>query len=363
MGDSSEDIIRKVIKESEDKFGKGAVTSFGTESPSDVTSWIHTGSYALDSVIGRGIPRGRIVEIFGPESTGKTTLGLQVLAITQQMGGIAAMIDTETSYDAARAKSIGLDTSKLLYAQIDTMEDCFQFLKLVSHVVKDAGPDKHLTLLWDSLAATPAKDELESEFGKRSYGRGANVISSSLRMMKRELTWNNVTLLVVNQIRDAIGDQWGPKVNTYGGWAMKFYASVRLDLKKVEVLKTKNARDEERAYGVKVRVKVVKNKVAAPFGECEIVIDFMRGIDGVASDVVYAADHGMIPGGGGWYTLVIPGVQKEKWRYTELEAHFREHPDQIALLYNLEGKKTAQVDSIPQDKPGDEVVRTARTEE
>jgi len=337
--DSDVDLVKKIIESTNKVLGEGSVMSFGQETLADVTKWVPTGSKVLDAVVGKGIPMGRIIEIYGLEATGKSTLGMQILASTQKMGGIAAMIDTETSYDAERAKVLGIDTNTLLYAQLDSIEECFRFIQETSTVLKNEKTPRQFTVLWDSLAATPAGAELEAEFGQKQYSPGALVISQGFRKLKREMTWKNVTLVIINQVRTNVG---GYGYNTYGGLAPAFYASVRLSMavkRQIPDPKVPNG-----VSGVEVEVVATKNKVFCPFRKCILVLDFKRGIDDVATTCKYAVEQGVIENNSGWCTCPIPGFETKSWRYNALEAYFREHPDVLDQLLWVKKPEEQKID-------------------
>lgn len=320
-------IISKVVKEVEDNLGKGVVVSLGQETLADVKDWIPSGCLVLDKILsgGYGYPVNRIIEIFGEEGTGKTTLGIVALAETQKKGGIAMMIDTETSYDRDRAKTLGLNIPELLYYQVETIEEVFKVMELSIEKIRSIDKNRLITILWDSAAATSTKQEIEGEMGDSGYfGSHAKLLSQGFRKFKRYFTWANVTLIIVNQVREMMqtGFFAGKKFTTFGGKAIGFYSSVRMEVSLKEKLKSGN-----NITGVKVRVRTRKNKVYAPFKECNLVIDFDSGIDDIGSSVLYLVDNKVLVDRLGW--IQYNGA---KYRYNDLVKYFEANRKELIEL-------------------------------
>jgi len=303
------------------------VVCFGKETLSDVEDFIPTGCYVLDKIIGGGIPEKRITEIFGDESTGKSTLGLSILRQAQLKADyyVPVLIDTETSYDTNRAVQLGLDTNRLLYSDLDTIEDVFDLMTKVAKEAKKANKKARTVIVWDSLAATTTKAELEGVVGDSQYGLHARLLSQGFRMYRRIISEYDVTLIVLNQTRQNIQTfGYGPHYTTFGGKALKFYSSVRIRLRVVEKVK-----QGDNINAVKVEAETVKNKIYAPFKKVRFYIDFNEGIDNISSTLDYAIQEGFVEKKGGWYEY-----KGKKYRGVELVNYFKENVDE---LYNLIG--------------------------
>ncbi len=305
----------------EKQFGKGSIMRLGdeTRAPLEV---IPTGSIALDVALGvGGLPRGRVVEIYGPESSGKTTVALHAVASVQAMGGIAAFIDAEHALDPDYAKALGVDTDALLVSQPNSGE---QALEIADMLVRSGALD---LIVIDSVAALVPRAEIEGEMGDSHVGLQARLMGQALRKMAGALNNSNTTAIFINQLREKIGVMFGSPETTTGGKALKFYSSVRLDVRRIETLK-----DGTDMVGNRTRVKVVKNKVAPPFKQAEFDIMYGKGISREGSLIDVGVEAGLVRKAGAWYTYEGDqlGQGKENAR-----AFLRDNPD---LANELEKK-------------------------
>ncbi|MDX6204988.1 MAG: recombination protein RecA [Frankiales bacterium] len=271
--------------------GKGAVMRLGDETRAPIEV-IPTGSIALDVALGiGGLPRGRIVEIYGPESSGKTTVALHAVANAQAAGGIAAFIDAEHALDPDYAKRLGVDTDALLVSQPDTGE---QALEIADMLIRSGALD---IIVIDSVAALVPRAEIEGEMGDSHVGLQARLMSQALRKITGALSQSHTTMIFINQLREKIGVMFGSPETTTGGKALKFYASIRLDVRRIETLK-----DGSEAVGNRTRVKVVKNKMSPPFKQAEFDIVYGQGISREGSLIDMGVDQGIVRKAGAWYT-------------------------------------------------------------
>jgi recombination protein RecA len=298
------------------QFGKGSVMRLG-ERPVVQTAIIPTGSIALDVALGvGGLPRGRVIEIYGPESSGKTTVALHAVASAQQAGGIAAFIDAEHALDPEYAKALGVDTDALLVSQPDTGE---QALEIADMLVRSGALD---VIVIDSVAALVPRAEIEGEMGDSHVGLQARLMSQALRKMTGILNNTGTTAIFINQLREKIGVMFGSPETTTGGRALKFYASVRLDVRRIESLK-----DGTDVVGNRTRVKVVKNKVAAPFKQAEFDIMYGKGISREGSLIDVGVEQSIIRKSGAWYTYDGDQLGQGKEKAREF---LKENPDVAA---------------------------------
>ena len=273
------------------QFGKGAIMRLGSEERAPIES-ISTGSISLDAALGiGGLPRGRIVEIYGPESSGKTTVALHAIANAQKNGGVAAFIDAEHALDPNYAQALGVNIDDLLVSQPDTGE---QALEIADMLIRSGSVD---VVVIDSVAALTPRAEIEGEMGDSHVGLQARLMSQALRKLTGALHNTKTTAIFINQLREKVGVFFGSPETTSGGKALKFYASVRLDIRRIETLK-----DGQNAVGNRARVKVVKNKLAAPFRQAEFDIMYGEGISREGSLIDLAVENEIVKKSGAWYT-------------------------------------------------------------
>jgi recombination protein RecA len=329
MTSDREKAVELAISQIERQFGKGSIMRLGgDEKISDVPA-ISTGALSLDIALGiGGVPRGRIVEIFGPESGGKTTLALHIVAEAQKMNGLAAFIDAEHALDVTYARKIGVNTDDLLISQPDTGE---QALEIAETLVRSGALD---VLVVDSVAALVPKAEIEGEMGDAQMGLQARLMSQALRKLTGSISKSKTTVIFINQLRMKIGVFFGNPETTTGGNALKFYSTMRLDIRKVNVIK-----QGQDVVGMRTKVKVVKNKLAPPFRETEFDIIFGEGISRLGDVIDLASDAGVIEKSGAWYSYkgerLGQGRDNTKVMLTENKAMLSEIETQVRAKHGL----------------------------
>ena len=293
MDEQKKQALKVALGQIEKQFGKGSVMFLGKEESRTDIEAVSTGSLSLDMALGiGGLPRGRVVEIYGPESSGKTTLALHVIAEMQKLGGTAAFIDAEHALDPAYAKRLGVDTDDLLISQPDTGE---QALEITDMLVRSGGVD---IVVIDSVAALTPKAEIEGEMGSSHMGLQARLMSQALRKLTSNIKKTNTMVIFINQLRMKIGVMFGNPETTTGGNALKFYASVRLDIRRIGAIKK-----GDEILGNETRVKVLKNKVAPPFKKAEFQILYNQGISRESEVIDLGVELGLVEKAGAWYSV------------------------------------------------------------
>ena len=322
MDENKRKALTAALSQIEKQFGKGSIMRMGDGSVAEDLQVISTGSLGLDLALGvGGLPRGRVVEIYGPESSGKTTLTLQVVAEAQKLGGTCAFIDAEHALDPSYAQKLGVNVSELLISQPDTGE---QALEIADMLVRSGAVD---VIVVDSVAALTPKAEIEGEMGDSHVGLQARLMSQALRKLTANIKRTNTLVIFINQIRMKIGVMFGNPETTTGGNALKFYASVRLDIRRIGAIKK-----GEEVIGSETRVKVVKNKVSPPFKEAVFDILYSEGISREGEIIELGVNHKLIEKSGAWYAYRGEKIGQGKDNAREF---LKQHPDMAQEIEGL----------------------------
>ncbi|MDF1545254.1 MAG: recombinase RecA [bacterium] len=329
----------------ERSFGKGAIMRLGDSRVLEVEV-IPTGSIGIDYALGvGGVPRGRVIEVYGPESSGKTTLALHIAAETQKLGGVVAFVDAEHALDALYARALGVDTDNLLVSQPDTGE---QALDITETLVRSGAVD---LIVIDSVAALTPKSEIEGEMGDAHMGLQARLMSQALRKLTAIISKSKTSVLFINQIRMKIGVMFGNPETTTGGNALKFYSSVRMDIRRIAAIK-----DNQEAIGNRTRVRVVKNKVAPPFREAEFDIIYGKGISLTGELIDIASDKGIIEKSGSWFSY---GSDRLGQGRENAKKFLEEHPEVLGEIFAKVRNELGIGDAlteVPEKTPVEETV-------
>ena len=338
MGNNNEDKLRALdaaLGQIEKQYGKGAVMKLGDSAANMNVETIPTGSLSLDIALGLGgVPKGRIIEVYGPESSGKTTVALHMVAEVQKRGGIAGFIDAEHALDPAYAKNIGVDIENLYISQPDNGE---QALEITETMVRSGAVD---IIIVDSVAALVPKAEIDGDMGDSHVGLQARLMSQALRKLTAAISKSNSIVIFNNQLREKVGVMFGNPETTTGGRALKFYSSIRLDVRRIEALKQGGE-----MVGNRTRIKVVKNKVAPPFREAEFDIMFGKGISKEGDVLDLAASVGIVQKSGAWFAY---GGDKIGQGRENAKAYLREHPE---IMDEIEHKVRVAYGLIKEEAP------------
>ena len=311
-------VLKAVMAKIEKDFGKGSIMQMSSENVENVPV-IPTGSITLDVALGvGGYPKGRVIEIFGPESSGKTTLAIHAIAEAQKAGGIAAFIDAEHAFDSFYAQKLGVDVENLLVSQPDNGE---QALEIADSLIRSSAID---IIVIDSVAALTPKAEIEGEMGDSKMGLQARLMSQALRKLTASISKTKTVCIFINQLRDKIGVVYGNPETTTGGNALKFYSSVRIDIRRASVIK-----DGEEQLGTRTKVKVVKNKVAPPFKRAEFDIMFGEGISKIGEIIDLSVDYGIVRKAGSWFSYGEQKIGQGRDSVKELLSTNKELCDEI----------------------------------
>ena len=338
MGNNNEDKLRALdaaLGQIEKQYGKRAVMKLGDSAANMNVETIPTGSLSLDIALGLGgVPKGRIIEVYGPESSGKTTVALHMVAEVQKRGGIAGFIDAEHALDPAYAKNIGVDIENLYISQPDNGE---QALEITETMVRSGAVD---IIIVDSVAALVPKAEIDGDMGDSHVGLQARLMSQALRKLTAAISKSNCIVIFINQLREKVGVMFGNPETTTGGRALKFYSSIRLDVRRIEALKQGGE-----MVGNRTRIKVVKNKVAPPFREAEFDIMFGKGISKEGDVLDLAASVGIVQKSGAWFAY---GGDKIGQGRENAKAYLREHPE---IMDEIEHKVRVAYGLIKEEAP------------
>jgi recombination protein RecA len=341
MADERSRAIDLALAQIEKQFGKGSIMRLGNKEAIVPISVISTGSISFDAALGvGGVPRGRVIEIFGPESSGKTTITLQIIAEAQKSGGMAAFVDAEHALDPQYAKKLGVDVDNLLVSQPDYGE---QALEITEALVRSGAID---VLVVDSVAALVPKAELDGEMGDSHMGLQARLMSQALRKLTGTVSKSRTSLIFINQIREKIGVMFGNPETTTGGRALKFYSSVRIDIRRIAAVK-----EGDVVVGSRTKIKVVKNKVAAPFREAEFDILYGEGISREGDVLDLAVAQNIVEKSGAWYSYAGERIGQGR---ENVRSFLKDHPEiftridgQLRQKLGLTGVKPAEIPAVP----------------
>ena len=330
--------LEMAMSQIEKQFGKGSVMKLGEFKAMEIEA-IPTGALSLDIALGiGGVPRGRIIEVFGPESSGKTTLALHIIAEAQKMGGEAAFIDAEHALDPVYAKKLGVDIDNLIVSQPDTGE---QALEITESLVRSGALD---VIVVDSVAALVPKAEIDGDMGDSHMGLQARLMSQALRKLAGAINKSKTVLIFINQLREKIGVMFGNPETTTGGRALKFYASVRMDIRKIE-----NIKQDGEVKGNRVRVKVIKNKVAPPFREAEFDVVYGQGISKEGNILDMAVNLDIVEKAGSWFSYNGERIGQGR---ENVKKYLKENPK---MLEEIEGKVRADFEKVFEESLGEEI--------
>ena len=319
----------------EKQFGKGSIMRLGQNNAVAPVEVISTGAISIDYALGiGGVPRGRVIEIFGPESSGKTTLALQVIAEAQKKGGMAAFVDAEHALDAAYAKKLGVDLDNLLVSQPDNGE---QALEIVEVIIRSNSVD---VVVVDSVAALVPRAEIEGEMGEAQMGLQARLMSQALRKLTGAVSKSKTSLIFINQLREKIGVMFGNPETTTGGRALKFYSSVRIDIRRIGAIK-----DGENVVGGRTRVKVVKNKLAPPFREAEFDVMYGEGVSREGDLIDIAVEHKIVEKSGAWFAY---GGERLGQGRENVKSFLKENVDVRSAIEDKVRRALGMVKEVPE---------------
>lgn len=345
LSKEKQEALHNVLSKIEKQYGEGSVMILGDDVKLDIDA-IPTGSLALDIALGiGGIPKGRIIEVYGPESSGKTTLALHMLAEAQKMDGTGAFIDAEHALDPGYAKNLGVDVENLIISQPDTGE---QALEITEALVRSNAVD---LIIIDSVAALVPKAEIDGDMGAAQIGLQARLMSQALRKLTGAINKSKCTVVFINQLREKVGIMFGNPETTTGGRALKFYSSVRLDIRKSE-----NIKKGDEIIGNRVRVKVVKNKIAPPFRQAEFDIMYGKGISSVGNILDVAAEADIVKKAGAWYSY---GEERLGQGRENAKDFLEENPD---ILNEIDHKVRVYYNLLPDDEKNEEDTSTTNEE-
>ena len=351
VADDRSKAIESALAQLEKQFGKGAIMRLGSKEAIGPIAVISTGSISFDAALGvGGVPRGRVIEVYGPESSGKTTITLQIIAEAQRLGGLAAFVDAEHALDPAYAKKLGVDTDNLLVSQPDYGE---QALEIVEALVRSNAVD---VLVVDSVAALVPKAELDGEMGDSHVGLQARLMSQALRKLTGTVSKSRTCLIFINQIREKIGVMFGNPETTTGGKALKFYSSVRIDIRRIGAVK-----EGDVVVGNRTKVKIVKNKVAAPFRDAEFDIMYGEGISREGDTLDLAVLHNIVDKSGAWYSYqgerLGQGRESVRGMLKENREVFGRIDSELRKKLGIVASADAEIPAAPED--GAEVATAA----